>query len=387
MTSHAGSPSSSPTADAEELALFRQSVAAFVEEAMVPNDPAWRKQQHVGTDIWRRAGEQGLLCIDIPTEYGGMGGTFFHEAILHEELSRRGISGFGAGVHSICAHYVLNHGTEAQKQRWLPRLASGELIGSIAMSEAGAGSDLQSIQTRAEREGDDYVINGTKLFITNGYLTSFIALAVKTDPSERAKGISMLMVETKDLPGYRVGRILDKMGLKAQDTAELIFEDVRVPASCLLGEVPGRGFSQMMFDLPYERMIIAVAAVAAMEGALDATRQYVKERQAFGKAIGDFQHSRFTLAEAATIARVARSFVDDCVARVASGTLDTATAAMAKWWTTDMQQKVLDDCVQLHGGYGYMNEYLVCRMFADARVQRIYGGTNEIMKELIARTL
>ena len=260
MTSHAGSPSSSPTADAEELALFRQSVAAFVEEAMVPNDPAWRKQQHVGTDIWRRAGEQGLLCIDIPTEYGGMGGTFFHEAILHEELSRRGISGFGAGVHSICAHYVLNHGTEAQKQRWLPRLASGELIGSIAMSEAGAGSDLQSIQTRAERDGDDFVINGTKLFITNGYLTSFIALAVKTDPSERAKGISMLMVETKDLPGYRVGRILDKMGLKAQDTAELIFEDVRVPASCLLGEVPGRGFSQMMFDLPYERMIIAVAA-------------------------------------------------------------------------------------------------------------------------------
>ena len=272
-------------------------------------------------------------------------------------------------------------------RRWLPRLASGELIGSIAMSEAGAGSDLQSIQTRAERDGDDFVINGTKLFITNGYLTSFIALAVKTDPSERAKGISMLMVETKDLPGYRVGRILDKMGLKAQDTAELIFEDVRVPASCLLGEVPGRGFSQMMFDLPYERMIIAVAAVAAMEGALDATRQYVKERQAFGKAIGDFQHSRFTLAEAATIARVARSFVDDCVARVASGTLDTATAAMAKWWTTDMQQKVLDDCVQLHGGYGYMNEYLVCRMFADARVQRIYGGTNEIMKELIARTL
>jgi len=377
----------SPAVDAEELALFRQTVAAFVASEMVPNDPAWRKQQHVGTEIWKRAGEQGLLCIDIPAEYGGMGGTFFHEAILHEELSRAGISGFGSGVHSICAHYILNHGTAAQKERWLPRMATGELIGAIAMSEAGAGSDLQSIQTRAVRDGDDYIINGTKLFITNGYLTSLIALAVKTDPSERAKGISMLMVETKDLPGYRVGRILDKMGLKAQDTAELIFEDVRVPASCLLGEVEGRGFAQMMSDLPYERMIIAVAAVAAMEGALDATRQYVKEREAFGKKIGDFQHSRFTLAEAATIARVARSFVDECVARVAAGTLDTTTAAMAKWWTTDMQQKVLDDCVQLHGGYGYMNEYLVCRMFADARVQRIYGGTNEIMKELIARTL
>ena len=380
-------PAVPPAVDPEELALFRRTVAAFVAEEMVPHDPAWRRQQHVGREIWRTAGAAGLLCLDIPPAYGGAGGTFFHEAILHEELARAGISGFAAGVHSICAHYVLNHGTEDQRRRWLPRMATGELIGSIAMSEAGAGSDLQAITTRAERDGDDYVINGTKLFITNGSLTTFIALAVKTDPSARGRGISMLMVETRDLAGYRVGRILDKMGLKAQDTAELVFEDVRVPASALLGGVPGQGFAQMMADLPYERMLIAVAAVAGMEGALEVTRRYVKERHAFGKAIGEFQHSRFALAEAATIATVARTFVDDCVARVAAGTLDTATAAMAKWWTTDMQQQVLDTCVQLHGGYGYMNEYLVCRMFADARVHRIYGGTNEVMKELIARTL
>lgn len=375
------------TKDAEELALFRETMGAFIEQEMVPNDAEWRKQQHVGREIWRLAGELGVLCADIPTEYGGMGGSFFHEAIVHEELARRGISGFGAGVHSICAHYLLNHGTEEQKARLLPRMASGELIGSIAMTEAAAGSDLQSIEMRAERDGDEYVINGSKLFITNGYLTTLIALAVKTDPTARGKGISVFMVETQNLPGYRVGRILDKMGLKSQDTAELIFEDVRVPASWLLGGAEGKGFAQMMSDLPYERMIIAVGAVAAMEGAIDATARYVKERHAFGKPVGDFQNSRFKLAECATIARVARSFVDDCVARVASGTLDNTTAAMAKWWTTDMQQHVIDECVQLHGGYGYMNEYLVCRMFADARVQRIYGGTNEIMKELIARSL
>jgi acyl-CoA dehydrogenase len=372
---------------AEELVLFRETLAKFIADEMVPNDAAWREQHHVGAEIWRRAGELGFLCTDVPLDFGGMGGNFHHEAIVHEELARQGMSGFAAGVHSICAHYLLNHGLEEQKRRWLPRLASGELVGAIAMTEPGAGSDLQAIRTRAVRDGDDYIVNGSKLFITNGYLAGLIALAVKTDPAQRASGIAILMVETRDLPGYRVGRVLDKMGMRSQDTAELFFEDVRIPAANLLGGLEGCGFAQMMSDLPYERMIVAVTAVAAMEGAIEATLRYVKERQAFGRALVEFQNSRFKLAEVATIARIARVFVDDCVARVAAGTLDGPTAAMAKWWTTDMQQKVIDECVQLHGGYGYMNEYLVCRMFADARVQRIYGGTNEIMKELIARAL
>ena len=371
----------------EELALFRDTVARFIGAEMTPHDAEWREQHHVGADIWRRAGELGLLCADIPAQYGGMGGSFRHEAILHEELARAGMTGFGSGVHSICAHYLLNHGQEEQKQRWLPRMAGGELIGAIAMTEPGAGSDLQAIRTRALRDGDDYIVNGSKLFITNGYLAGLLALAVKTDPTQRARGISILMVETKNLAGYRVGRILDKMGMKSQDTAELFFEDVRVPASNLLGGEPGNGFAQMMSDLPYERVIVALAAVGAMEGAIEATVRYVQERQAFGHALAEFQNARFKIAEVATIAKIARTFVDDCVTRVTEGTLDTATASMAKWWTTDMQQQVLDECVQLHGGYGYMNEYLVCRMFADARVQRIYGGTNEIMKELIARSL
>jgi len=381
-------PQPYPTpADAEELSLFRETVTRFIAAEMLPNDAAWREQHHVGHAIWRRAGQVGVLCADIPAEYGGLGGNFRHEAIVHEELGRHGMSGFAAGVHSICAHYLLNHGLEDQKRRWLPRLASGELVGAIAMTEPGAGSDLQSIRTRAVRDGDHYVVNGSKLFITNGYLAGLVALVVKTDPAERAKGVSILMVEPRDLPGYRVGRILDKMGLRSQDTAELFFEDLRVPAANLLGGEEGRGFAQLMSDLPYERMIVALTAVGAMEGALEATTRYVKERQAFGRPIAEFQNSRFKLAEIATLARIARVFVDDCVAKVAAGSLDSATAAMAKWWSTDMQQQVLDDCVQLHGGYGYMNEYLVCRMFADARVQRIYGGTNEIMKELIARSL
>jgi acyl-CoA dehydrogenase len=375
------------TVSAEELMLFRETLAKFIADEMVPNDAAWREQHHVGAEIWRRAGELGFLCTDVPLDFGGMGGNFRHEAIVHEELARHGMSGFAAGVHSICAHYLLNHGLEEQKRRWLPRLASGELVGAIAMTEPGAGSDLQAIRTRAVRDGDDYIVNGSKLFITNGYLAGLIALAVKTDPAQRASGIAILMVETRDLPGYRVGRVLDKMGMRSQDTAELFFEDVRIPAANLLGGAEGCGFAQMMADLPYERMIVAVTAVAAMEGAIEATLRYVKERQAFGRALVEFQNSRFKLAEVATIARIARVFVDDCVAKVAAGTLDGPTAAMAKWWTTDMQQQVIDECVQLHGGYGYMNEYLVCRMFADARVQRIYGGTNEIMKELIARAL
>jgi acyl-CoA dehydrogenase len=371
----------------EDLAIFREAVIKFVESEMVPQEAAWREQQHVGRDIWRKAGEVGLLCTDIPVQCGGGGGDFRHEAVLYEELARRGLSGFGQGVHSICAHYLANHGTEQQRQRFLPRMARGELIGAIGMTEPAAGSDLQGLKTRAVRDGDAYVINGSKIFITNGYLAGLIALVVKTTPGEGAKGTSIIMVETKDLPGFRVGRILDKMGMKSQDTAELFFEDVRVPAANLLGGAEGRGFYQLMGDLPYERALIAVVGVGAMEGALAATVNYVKERKAFGKTIAEFQNTKFKLAELATKTRIARVFVDDCIAKIVAGTLDTVTASMAKYWVTDMQQEVLDECVQLHGGYGYMNEYLVCRMFADARVQRIYGGTNEIMKELISRSL
>jgi acyl-CoA dehydrogenase len=386
MNGPAASAYVSPWMD-DDLAMFRDAAARFVEAEMVPNDEQWRKQHNVGKEIWAKAGALGLLCTDVSADYGGVGGDFRHEAVLYEELGRRGLSGFGQGVHSICAHYLMNHGTEDQKRRFLPRLASGELIGAIGMTEPAAGSDLQGLKTRAVRDGDDYTINGSKIFITNGYLAGLIALVVKTRPGEGAKGTSILMVETKDLEGYRVGRILDKMGLKSQDTAELFFDGVRVPAANLLGGSEGQGFYQLMADLPYERVVIAVSAVAAMEGGVAETIRYVKDRRAFGKSIAEFQNTKFKLAEIATTTRIARVFVDDCIAKIVNGTLDTVTASMAKYWVTDMQQDVLDECVQLHGGYGYMNEYLVCRMFADSRVQRIYGGTNEIMKEVISRAL
>jgi acyl-CoA dehydrogenase len=371
----------------DELAAFRDTVSRFVETEMVPKDARWRAQHHVDRETWKRMGDMGMLCLDIPDKYGGVGGDFRHEAVVYEELCRRGISGFGNGVHSICANYVLNHGTEEQKQRWLPRLAAGELIGAIAMTEPAAGSDLRGVRTRAVCEGDVYRINGSKIFITNGSLATLLMLLVKTDPEAGKGGMSLIMVETAGLAGYRVGRVLDKMGMQAQDTAELFFDDVRVPADCLLGSEEGHGMHQMMADLPYERLIVALAAVAAMEGALEATLAYTKGRKAFGQAIAEFQNTKFKLAEIATLVKIARVFIDDCIDKRLKGTFDTTTAAMAKWWLTDTQQKVLDECVQLHGGYGYMNEYLVCRMFADSRVQRIYGGTNEIMKELISRAL
>jgi acyl-CoA dehydrogenase len=378
--------SRSPWMD-DDLQILRDAVAKFADAEMVPHDGQWRAQQNVGNDIWRRAGELGLLCTDVPAQYGGSGGDFRHEAVVYEELNRRGLSGFGQGVHSIAAHYVLNHGTEEQKRRLLPGMARGELIGAIGITEPGAGSDMKGIRTRAVRDGDHYVVNGSKIFISNGYLAGLIALVVKTDAAPGSKSISLLMVETKDLPGFRVGRVLDKMGMHAQDTAELFFDGARVPAANLLGGEEGKGMYQLMSDLPYERIIIGVCGVAVMEGALAATLNYTKERRAFGQSVFEFQNTRFRLAEIATIVRIARTFIDACIARVAAGQLDTATASMAKWWITDMQQKILDECVQLHGGYGYMEEFLVCRMFADSRVQRIYGGTNEIMKEVIARGL
>ena len=378
-------PYLSPWMD-DDLAMYRQAVARFVDAEMVPHDARWREEHNVGHEIWRKAGALGFLCADIPAEYGGAGGDFRHEVVLYEELARRGLTGFGQGVHSIAAHYLLNHGTEAQRRRYLPRLAAGELIGAIAMTEPGAGSDLQGIRSRAERSGDDYLVNGSKIFITNGFLAGLVLLVVKTDTTLGAKGTSILLVETEQLSGYRVGRFLDKVGQRAQDTNELFFDQVRVPADRLLGGVEGRGFAQLMSDLPYERLIVAVQAVATMEGALAETLRYVRGRKAFGKSLVEFQNARFRLAEAATTTRVARTFIDRCIQDQLEGSLDDVGASMAKYWSTDMLQQVVDECVQLHGGYGYMNEYLVARMFADARVMRIYGGTNEIMKELIARS-
>ena len=376
----------SPWAD-EEIEIFRDAVRKFITSELAPYEERWRKQQHVDTAVWRKAGDMGLLLTDVPREYGGGGGTFAYEAVIAEELVRAGVASFGNGVHSIVAHYILNHGTEAQKQRWLPAMAGGELIGVIAMSEPGAGSDLQGVKARAVRDGDDYVISGSKTFITNGYNGNLVGVVAKTDVTQGARGVSLIMVETEGLAGYRVGRILEKLGQKGQDTCELFFDDCRVPATNLLGTAEGQGFFQLMHDLPYERTFIAVTAVAAIERALAVTAQYTKERKAFGKALIEMQNTRFKLAEVKTTAHVARVFVDSCIQRLIAGTLDTVTASMAKWWTTQMQCDVVDECLQLHGGYGYMLEYPICEMYADARVQKIYGGANEIMKEIIARSL
>lgn len=368
-----------------DLDQYRDTVVRFIEEQMLPGDEAARKQGHVGHEIWRRAGETGLLCTDIPEEWGG--GDFRHEAVFYEEMARRSLTGMNSSVHSIVAHYFLNHGTEEQKRHYLPRMARGEIVGAIAMTEPGTGSDLQGIRTRAVRDGDHYVLSGAKTFISNGFLAGVVLVVCKTDPNKGAAGTSILIVDTENCPGYRVGRVLDKMGLKAQDTSELFFDDVREPADRLLGGVEGKGFYQLMADLPCERLIIGLTALAAMEGAYEATLQYVRERKAFGQNIADFQNTRFKLAEVATEIQVGRAFIDRCVEQLVRGELDTATASMAKLWGSEAQGRVIDTCLQLFGGYGYMNEYLIARMYTDARIQRIYGGTSEIMKEVIARAM
>ncbi len=371
----------------EDLDRWRDTCARFVADELLPDDEAARQRGNVGMGIWQKAGALGLLCTDIPEQFGGGGGDFRHEAVLYEECSRAGISGWGNSVHTIVAHYFLNHGTPEQQQRYLPRLARGELVGAIAMTEPGAGSDLQGIRTRAERRGDSYVINGSKTFITNGLLAGVVLVVCKTDPTQGARGTSILIVETEGCAGYRVGRVLDKLGMKSQDTSELFFDDVSVPAANLLGGAEGQGFYQLMGDLPYERLIIGVTALATMEGAYQATLAYVRDRKAFGKPIADLQNTRFKLAEVATTIQVGRAFIDRCVEQLVAGTLDTATASMAKLWASEAQGRVLDECLQLFGGYGFMNEYVIARMYADARVQRIYGGTSEIMKEVISRAL
>lgn len=375
----------------EELQIMRDSVARFLQKEFVPHMEKWEKQGFVDRDAWLKAGAAGLLCASIPAEYGGGGGNFKHEMVLVEELSYANITGFGNGVHSgIVAHYVNSYGSEEQKQKWLPRMASGEIVSAIAMTEPGTGSDLQAVATTAIRRGEDYVLNGQKTFLTNGMSANLICVVAKTDPAESGKGISLIMVETESVEGeggFSRGRNLEKLGMKAQDTAEIFFDDVSVPAENLLGGVEGRGFVQLMEQLPQERLIIAAGACAAIEKALRITSEYVKERKAFGKRILDFQNTQFRLAERYTEAKLARVFVDDCAMKLAEGKLDDATAAMAKWWTTQKQCEIVDECLQFFGGYGYMMEYPIARMFADSRIQKIYGGSNEIMKLLIAREI
>ena len=371
----------------DDVRMFRTTVRQFIQKEFAPQQARWREQQRPDAEAWTAAGRTGILLTDVPEEYGGGGGSFAHEAVVLEELVHAGVH-FGSSIQSIVAHYILAYGSEAQKRDWLPRMARGDLVGAIAMSEPGAGSDLQGIQTMARRDGDHYVINGSKTFITNGGHASLVCLAAKTDAKVAGvKGISLIMIETKGLAGYRVGRSLEKVGMHAQDTCELFFDDVRVPAVNLLGPAEGKGFFQMMDRLPYERLMVGVSAVAMAEHAVAITTAYVKERTAFGKPLIDFQNTRFTLAECKTAAHIGRVFLDNCIERFMAGRLDDITAAMAKYWLTDSQCRIVDECVQLHGGYGYMTEYPIARMWTDSRVQRIYAGTNEIMKELIACAL
>ena len=370
-----------------DLEVYRDTLRRFVETEVTPHQERFAKQQHVDRELWTRAGALGVLCADIPEDYGGAGGDFAHMAALFDELAAAGDTSFGVHVHIIVAHYLLNHGTEEQKRKYLPQLASGAMIGAIAMSEPAAGSDLQGIRTRAVRDGDVYLINGSKIFISNGYLADLIVVVARTDAAAGARGLSLLLVETRNVTGFRVGRILEKVGQKGQDTCELFFDNVRVPADAVLGGAEGKGFAQLMSELPYERTLVGIGAVAAIERALRLTLEYARERSAFGQKLIEMQNIRFKLAEIKTLAVVARTFVDRCIAQVIDDTLDTATASMAKWYLTDLQCKVVDECLQLFGGYGYMLEYPIARMYVDARVQPIYGGTNEIMKEIIARSL
>jgi acyl-CoA dehydrogenase len=370
----------------EEHELFRKTVSAFIDAEIAPNYERWEKEGQVSREVWRKAGEAGLLLNDIPEDYGGAGADFLFSAVMIEEMAKRVYSAPGFRLHSdIVAPYILNYGSEEQKRTWLPRMARGEVITAIAMTEPGTGSDLQGIRTTALKQGNELVINGQKTFITNGGIADLVIVATKTDTTAGAKGVTLVLVET-DRPGFKRGRNLKKIGQNAQDTAELFFEDVRVPPSNILGE-EGRGFACLMSQLPRERMLVAIGAVALMEAALGWTLEYTRERKAFGKPIAEFQNTRFKLAEVKTEVTVARVFLDRCLELFMDGNLDTATASMAKWWLSELEGRVLDTCLQFFGGYGYMLEYPIARAYADARVHRIYAGTTEIMKEVVARSL
>ncbi|MBV1942398.1 acyl-CoA dehydrogenase family protein [Streptomyces sp. BV286] len=360
--------------------------ATFFAKEVLPHQERFEAQQHVDRDVWLKAGRQGLLCCSVPAEYGGGGGTIAHDIATLQEQIRSLDTGLGLIVHSgMVAHYLLAYGTDEQKRRWLPDMAAGRLVGAIAMTEPDAGSDLKNLATRATRDGDHYVLSGAKTFISNGGTADLIIVACKTDPAAKARGISLLVVETDQAPGFRRGRILQKLGMHAQDTSELFFDDVPVSTANLLG-AEGQGFAMLMEQLPQERLLIGVLAVAAMERALDEAVRHTKTRKAFDGVLFDLQSVRLRLAECATLLRVARVFLDDSIDKHLRGQLDAATASMAKWWLTETQSQVIDHCLQLFGGYGYMREYPIARLYADARGQRIYGGSNEIMKELIARS-
>jgi acyl-CoA dehydrogenase len=375
----------------EELTMLRDSASRFLTKEMAPHRERWEEAGIVDRASWKKMGEAGLLCASIPEAYGGGGGSYAHEIVIAEEIARAGLGGglgAGAGVHSgIVAHYILAYGTEEQKQRWLPGMASGEKIGAVAMTEPGTGSDLQSVRTTAKRDGDDYVIDGSKTFISNGQNADIVIVIAKTDPGEAAKGISLIVVDADKAAGFRRGRNLHKIGMAAQDTSELFFDGVRVPVSNLIGGQEGQGFMQLMVQLAWERLQMAVGSAVNMEEAVRLATDYARERQVFGKPLFNFQNTQFKLAECATTATIARVFVDELIVRLIAGDLDVATAAMAKLWTSEQQCHVIDECLQLFGGYGYMTEYPIARLYADARVGRIFAGTSEIMKTIIARSL
>ena len=370
----------------EQHEQFRDTVRKFLDKEVAPHHADWEEQGYVDRSVWTKAGANGLLCLSMPEQYGGSDADRLYSVVMFEEIARAGFTGLGFGLHNeIVAPYILRYGNEAQKERYLPAMARGEIVGAIAMSEPAAGSDLQGIRSTAQDAGDHFVLNGSKTFITNGWHADLVIVVAKTDPSAGAKGTSLLLVE-RGMPGFEKGKRLKKVGMKAQDTSELFFDNVKVPKANLLGDV-NRGFIYLMQELPWERLQIAISGIAAAQAAIDWTMDYTKERKAFGTTVASFQTTRFKLAELQTEVQVARVFVDRCTELLLEGKLDTATASMAKYWCSDLQCKVIDECVQLHGGYGYMWEYPIARAWADARVQRIYGGTNEIMKEVVARSI
>ena len=371
----------------EEHRLYTESVRKFFADQLAPNIQRWIDAGIVDRNFWVKAGEAGILGAAIEEAYGGAGAGISFDAITIYEQARCSDSGWGFGIQSIVIHYIRAYGTEDQKARWLPKLATGEMVAALAMTEPGGGSDVQSVRTSATKTGNEYLITGSKTFITNGQTANLICLAAKTDKDAGASGVSLIMVETDNLEGFRRGKNLSKLGLKAQDTTELFFEDARVPKNNLLGIQEGQGFYQLMNQLPWERLLIGITALGAIDFALEETTRYVRERKAFGTRVMDFQNTRFKLAEMKTKAEVTRSFLNDGIQKLDAGILDASTASMAKWWGSQTQCEIMDECVQLHGGYGYMMEYPITRLYADARVQKIYGGTNEIMKELIARSL
>ncbi|MBL4792963.1 acyl-CoA dehydrogenase family protein [Citromicrobium bathyomarinum] len=373
----------------EEISIFADAVGKFYEKH-VPEKRVlkWREDGQVEREFWREAGEAGLLGVSVPEEYGGHGGDFRHDLVVIDQQSKKGVEGFAASLHNvIILPYLVRHGTEEQKKKYLPRLVSGDLVSAIAMTEPGVGSDLQSITTTALKDGNGYRINGSKTYISNGQIADFVIVVAKTDPNERHKGISLVLLETEGAEGFQRGKKLDKIGLDAQDTSELFFDDVFVPGDAILGGEEGKGFYQLMGELPQERLIIAVQAMEGIERALNVTLDFVKERKAFGQTIWDFQNTQFTLADLKARGTAARVFVNDCIAKLLEGKLDVATASMAKYWLTELQSEVVDKCLQLHGGSGYINDYAIARLYRDTRIARIFGGSNEIMKMLIARSM